>query len=87
MSFIAILLVTVSVALSTSDQVRANVVSLDIQDSNTGQTVPTTMHGVIFETNINRGDDGGTYAELVYNRAFQGMLFFRRAHLVENGLT
>jgi hypothetical protein len=30
------------------------------------------MHGVFLETNINRGDDGGLYAELVYNRAFQG---------------
>ncbi|CAF1402472.1 unnamed protein product [Adineta ricciae] len=31
------------------------------------------MHGLILETNINRGDDGGLYAELVYNRAFQEM--------------
>lgn len=29
------------------------------------------MHGMILETNINRDDDGGLYAELIYNRAFQ----------------
>ncbi len=49
-----------------------NVVSLNIQNANTGQAIPSTMHGVILETNINRDDDGGLYAELVYNRAFQG---------------
>ena len=49
-----------------------NVVSLNIQNANNGQTIPSTMHGVILETNINRGDDGGLYAELIYNRAFQG---------------
>lgn len=47
-------------------------VSLNIKNANSGQTIPPTMHGVIFETNINRGDDGGLYAELIYNRAFQG---------------
>jgi hypothetical protein len=52
--------------------VNENVVSLNIQNANTGQTIPSTMHGVILETNINRGDDGGLYAELIYNRAFQG---------------
>ncbi len=50
-----------------------NVVSLNIENANTGQTIPSTVHGVIFETNINRGDDSGLYAELVYNRAFQGL--------------
>jgi hypothetical protein len=49
-----------------------NVVSLNIENANTGQAIPSTMYGVILETNINRGDDGGLYAELVYNRAFQG---------------
>ena len=49
-----------------------NVVSLNIENANTGQTIPSTMHGVILETNINRDDDGGLYAELIYNRAFQG---------------
>jgi hypothetical protein len=49
------------------------VVSLNIENANIGQTIPATMHGVILETNINRGDDGGLYAELVYNRAFQGL--------------
>jgi hypothetical protein len=49
-----------------------NVVSLNIENANTGQTIPPILHGVILETNINRGDDGGLYAELIYNRAFQG---------------
>ncbi len=48
-----------------------NVVSLHIENADTGQTIPSTMHGVILETNINSDDDGGIYAELVYNRAFQ----------------
>ena len=48
------------------------VVSLNIENANTGHIIPSTMHGVILETNINRNDDGGLYAELVYNRAFQG---------------
>jgi hypothetical protein len=52
--------------------VNENVVSLNIQNANTGQAIPSTMHGVILETNINRDDDGGLYAELIYNRAFQG---------------
>ncbi len=49
-----------------------NIVSLNIENANTGQTIPSTMHGIILETNINRDDDDGLYAELVYNRAFQG---------------
>jgi hypothetical protein len=49
-----------------------NTVSLNIQNANSGQIIPSTMHGLILETNINRGDDGGLYAELIYNRAFQG---------------
>jgi hypothetical protein len=49
-----------------------NVVSLNIENANTGQIIPSTMYGVILETNINRDDDGGLYAELIYNRAFQG---------------
>lgn len=46
--------------------------TLNIENADTGQTIPSTMHGVILETNINRDDDGGLYAELIYNRAFQG---------------
>ncbi len=49
-----------------------NVVSLNIENTNSGQTILPILHGVILETNINRGDDGGLYAELIYNRAFQG---------------
>ncbi len=52
-----------------------NVVSLNIENANTGQMIPSTMHGMILETNINRDDDGGLYAELIYNRAFQGQSF------------
>ncbi len=52
-----------------------NLISLKIEDANIGQSIPSTMHGVILETNINRGDDGGLYAELIYNRAFQGKYF------------
>jgi hypothetical protein len=53
----------------------SNVVSLNIENANTGQSIPATMHGIILETNLNRDDDGGLYAELVYNRAFQGRWF------------
>ncbi len=48
---------------------------MNIENANTGQMIPSTMHGVILETNINRDDDGGLYAELIYNRAFQGQSF------------
>jgi len=44
---------------------------MNIENSNTGQIIPSTTHAVILERNVNRGDDGGLYAELVYNRAFQ----------------
>ena len=87
MGFIAVLLATSSFVLCTSDDIRVSAVSLNIQDANTGQAIPPTMHGVIFETNINRGDDGGTYAELVYNRGFQGMFSSHYAHFERNDLT
>lgn len=54
------------------NNLQSNKVFLNIQDSTSGQAIPSTMHGAILETNINRGDDGGLYAELIYNRAFQG---------------
>ncbi len=57
---------------STTNENIDNVVSLNIENANTGQIIPSTMYGVILETNINRDDDGGLYAELIYNRAFQG---------------
>jgi hypothetical protein len=53
-----------------------NVVSLNIENANIGKIIPSTMHGIILEANINRDDDGGIYAELVYNRAFQGWYNF-----------
>jgi hypothetical protein len=61
-----------SVAWLTADDTDAITISLNIENAMTGQTIPSTIHGVILETNINRGDDGGLYAELIYNRAFQG---------------
>lgn len=61
------------VLLITGSTARTKSVSLSIEDAMVGQRIPSTMHGVILETNINRGDDGGLYAELIYNRAFQGL--------------
>jgi hypothetical protein len=69
------LLITGSFGWSVVNENVSNVVSLRIENANTGQNIPSTMHGVILETNINRGDDGGLYAELIYNRAFQGWSF------------
>ncbi|CAF1486254.1 unnamed protein product [Rotaria sordida] len=60
-----------SITCDTSNDKQINTVYFEIEDATTGQIIPSTMHGVIFETNINRGDDGGLYAELIYNRAFQ----------------
>jgi hypothetical protein len=64
--------VTTSFGGSHLNDVVGNVVSLNIENANTGQPIPSTMHGVILETNVNRDDDSGLYAELIYNRAFQG---------------
>lgn len=61
---------------------NGNVVSLNIENAESGQAIPSTMHGIILETNINRDDDGGLYAELIYNRAFQGCLIFENAILL-----
>jgi hypothetical protein len=71
----------VSFGWSTGNENVSNIVSLNIENANTGQNIPSTMHGVILETNINRGDDGGLYAELIYNRAFQGSLFFMHTYI------
>ena len=57
---------------SAANENGNTIVTLNIENADTGQTIPSTMHGVILETNINRDDDGGLYAELIYNRAFQG---------------
>jgi hypothetical protein len=70
--FIISFFITSSFGSPTANENIGNIVSLNIENANTGQTIPSTMHGVILETNINRGDDGGLYAELIYNRAFQG---------------
>jgi hypothetical protein len=67
-----ILLLKTAVICHASDEIQANTVYLDIEDATMGQTIPSIMHGVILEININRDDDGGLYAELIYNRAFQG---------------
>ena len=74
--FLTSLFVTVSFSWATVNENVSNIVSLNIENADTGQKIPSTMHGVILETNINRGDDGGLYAELIYNRAFQGESFF-----------
>jgi hypothetical protein len=70
--FIVSLFITISLGLPPKNEYADSVVSLNIVNAQTGQTIPPTMHGMILETNINRDDDGGLYAELVYNRAFQG---------------
>ncbi len=70
--FIVCLFITLSSVRSISNENTKIVVSLNIENSNTGLHIPPIVHGVILETNINRGDDGGLYAELIYNRAFQG---------------
>jgi hypothetical protein len=61
-----------SVICRDPDDKRTDTIYLEIEDTTIGQIIPSTMHGVILETNINRGDDGGLYAELIYNRVFQG---------------
>jgi hypothetical protein len=72
-SFITSFFITISFGrLTVTENINNPIISLNIENGNTGQNIPSTMHGVILETNINRGDDGGLYAELIYNRAFQG---------------
>ena len=75
--FILQLLFFIHISLGSSvfKKYTANTVSLNIQNADIGQTIPSTMHGLILETNINRDDDGGLYAELIYNRAFQGLTY------------
>ncbi|CAF1113755.1 unnamed protein product [Rotaria sordida] len=69
--FITSFIITISSGWPIVNENNINVVSLNIENANTGQIIPSTMHGVILETNVNRDDDSGLYAELVYNRAFQ----------------
>jgi hypothetical protein len=70
--FLISFFITASFGSPTVNANIDNVVSLNIENTNSGQTILPILHGVILETNINRGDDGGLYAELIYNRAFQG---------------
>ena len=42
-------------------------ISLHINNSDTGQTIPLTIRGIILETNINRDDGGSFHAEVIYN--------------------
>lgn len=74
-SFLAVLFVTPVWSRAAANENASTIVSLTITNANVGQPIPSTIHGVILETNINRGDDGGLYAELIYNRAFQGETF------------
>ncbi|CAF1014166.1 unnamed protein product [Adineta ricciae] len=69
--FVILFSISITFGSPIETESTTNVVSLNIQNANNGQAIPSTMHGVILETNINRGDDGGLYAELIYNRAFQ----------------
>ena len=69
------LLITLTSGRLDTNENASIIVSLNIKNANIGQAIPSTIHGVILETNINRGDDGGLYAELIYNRAFQGRIF------------
>ncbi|CAF1017895.1 unnamed protein product [Rotaria sp. Silwood1] len=71
---IACFSINVSFDLPSANENIDNVVSLNIENANIGQIILPTMHGAILETNINRDDDGGIYAELIYNRAFQGSI-------------
>ena len=71
-AFILPFLITITLGLVAKHENTDNTVSINIVNSQTGQIIQPTMHGMILETNINRGDDGGLYAELIYNRAFQG---------------
>ncbi len=71
-TFIVCLFIVLSSVRSTANENAKIAVSLNIENADIGLTIPPIMHGVILETNINRGDDGGLYAELIYNRAFQG---------------
>jgi len=68
--FIAIFVLATSFVSPTVNENIGNVVSLNIENANIGQTIPPKVHRIIFETNINTDDDD-IYAELVYNHAFQ----------------
>lgn len=74
-TLLLLFVISISAASPASKIKVSNVVSLNIQNADIGQTIPSTMHGMILETNINRDDDGGLYAELIYNRAFQGQIY------------
>lgn len=81
----SVVLTTTVTNVGTLQSIQTENVYLEIEDATIGQSIPSTMHGVILETNINRGDDGGLYAELIYNRAFQG--YFTPSHTSNNKLT
>ena len=82
---IVLLVITPDTCLTSNDK-QTNTVFLNIEDATIGQIIPSIMHGVILETNINRGDDGGLYAELIYNRAFQGRFICYYVRLRKNNL-
>ncbi len=66
------LFITVPFGWPTVNENVTKVVSVNIKNANIGQIIPSTIHSVILEANVNRGDDGDLYTELIYNRAFQG---------------
>lgn len=64
--------IMISFGLSDVNENIAKVVSLNILDVDSGQIIPPAIYGVILGTNIDIDNgDGGLYAELIYNRAFQ----------------
>lgn len=63
-------LVLYALSLATA----AEAVTLTVQSSGGNATSPY-QYGIMFE-DINYSGDGGVYAELVHNRAFQGNTIF-----------
>ena len=66
-AFTAIVLITLSGAVQNSTEVELNILT---QSGQRNKTAPL-LYGWMFE-DINHSGDGGIYAELLANRAFQG---------------
>ncbi|KAJ3926967.1 MAG: arabinofuranosidase [Lentinula lateritia] len=59
---------TLAVVLAAAAAVNAS--TFDVTFSTAGHNVPSTLYGLMYE-DINHSGDGGLYAELIQNRAFQ----------------
>ena len=57
-------------ALAVAAGMNAQTNTFDINTSNAGAPIPSTMYGIFFE-DINYAADGGLYAELIKNRSFE----------------